>query len=361
MVQHMHDASNRAAPAFYAPNMATDSIGPVGYVGIGGSERLKGFINIRVDSDQSIRNTVGVVQHGKQMIENGDCTRLGYGQASRLSIRLVASDSCIGALSEELAKVGANVEAELPMHGRNHGYSIVYIGFNSSERGPSMHDSQLCVRNLQNALELTQDYTELQRRLNEVSAAGHEVQVFNGNAVNDLRSGMGIRTASMTELLIEAFGYDEAGAMRLMTNNGTVLAVATERGGNEAIAMSVIESTLVAFDGRSIRLAELTDCVVRSDYRNNGLGRGLILSTVTGLVNNHVRMNINEYDVLFAEANLRRSGMLETFTLQGWNYRGTLPNHAEIEGRLKSLAVMDISNEALVKASEYASLLRLRC
>ena len=43
MVQHMQNI-DRTAAAFYAPREASDSIGPVGYIGPGGSERLKGFI-----------------------------------------------------------------------------------------------------------------------------------------------------------------------------------------------------------------------------------------------------------------------------------------------------------------------------
>ena len=357
MIQRMHGASDGRAASAFLPRAATDSIGAVGYVGPGGSERLKGFIDIRVDSEDGVQNAMRIVQHGKRMIENEECVSSGFGKATRLSIRLVMDNGYEQILRARLSEIGANLEAVLPMRGDNDRDSIAYIGFNSGARSPGMQESRSCSSNLKNALELRGNYAEMTRRLAEVRDAGHELRVLNGSEVRNLEKDTGIRTDSLTDLMVGTFGYDRDGAMRVMTDNGTVLAVAKAHGGHEAIAMGIIESTMVRFDGKSIRLAELTDCVVRDDYRN-GIGRDLFLSVATGLLDHHVRTGKAAYDVLFLEANLTKPGVLESFALQGWNYRGTLPNHARIEDGIKSLAVMDIGNEALSRVSECAGLLR---
>ena len=359
MAQRMHDALDGRAPsAFYVPRAATDSIGAVGYVGQGGSERLKGFIDTKVDSYGEVRNALRIARHGKHMIEReGECARYGFGEATRLSIRFIVSNECMEALKEGLPEIGADLEAVLPVSKNNGSDSIVYIGFNSSVRSPNRQDRQSCSKNLESALELRGDYAELWRRLNEVRQAGHEVRVVRGEAVMNLESDTGIKISSLTRLMGDTFGYSEDEAMRAMTDSDTILAVATAFRGHEAIAMGMIESTSVGFNGGSIRLAELTDCVVREDYRN-GMSRGLFLSVTSSLLDHHVREGMNGYDVLFLEANLAKPVVLESFALQGWNARGTLPNHARIEDGLKSLAVMDIGSEELSRVSECVGLLR---
>ena len=69
-------------------------------------------------------------------------------------------------------------------------------------------------------------------------------------------------------------------------------------------------------------------------------------------------MNMNDYDVLFLEGNFMKTSVLESVTTLGWNFRGILPYHAKIEKDIRSLAVMDISDDALLKVSECTELLR---
>ena len=165
MVQHMQNIDKTAA-AFYAPREASDSIGPVGYIGPGGSERLKGFIDIRVDSAEKVRSAIRITQYGKQMIENDECVRCEFGEASRLSIRLVVNNKYI-----DCSRAGiwdrANVEATLPMHGRNHNDSIAYIGFNSSTRSPSAEESRTYSRRMGEVMVQAEDHAEMQRRLGD--------------------------------------------------------------------------------------------------------------------------------------------------------------------------------------------------
>ena len=172
------------------------------------------------------------------------------------------------------------------MHGRNHNDSIAYIGFNSSTRSPSAEESRTYSRRMGEVMVQAEDHAEMQRRLGdrlgEVRREGYEIRAFDGERVLYLESYAGIHTNSLIRLMTKTFGYDEMSAMRLLTDSNTLLSVATERGGQEAIAMGIIETSRVPFESGHIKLAELTDFVVREDYRG-GRARALFLAITAEL------------------------------------------------------------------------------
>lgn len=336
----------------YRPEVVSTSIGPVGFVGLGGSKRVKGFLDFEVNSRESLLKVVDVVQYGISIV-NKTIEREGFGEVSRLSARAVVSKDYLSELSSKLIDIGATLEATLPMHNGYRNDVIAYIGFNRDDRCVSNSDMQRFHSGLKDAENVGKIPGEKEHRLEAVSNAGYDVQVFDGATVKDAAAKGLIDMGSVIRLMEDTYSYRREDAERVITGSDNVLSVVTHKV-HGVVAMCILESTLVRVDGEDIRIAERTDGVVRPDHRGDRMGdhmgAKLFLAVTNGILERHVRTNIGRYDALFLEANLSKRSVAEAEELQsaefGMEFRGILPNHVEIGGGLASLAVRSIDCDA---------------
>ncbi len=335
------------------PNFS--SFGPVGCICPVASSRLKGFIGggisttgaiIPISDNGHIAFFTGIIREGIHRVETAN-------DVSRLTVRTVVSNSALEILEPELLKVGATVEAKIPL---NDSHQIIYVGYNSLHRKLSeiRRDSyRSTIGTLLEEHAVQPGLMDLARRI-AAHRDDYHVSILNGNG-RDL-SGHEIES---TKLLLSTFGYDGTQAEQLIQNKQNLIGLLYETIGSEhsIVGISVIEARNIMLDtGEIIRIAEITDGTIANNHQGKSLYSRLLLDMF-----NHISETPDCFDLLIAESNMESLSLLRTATAQGRVFSGILPNHALIAGRMgtlefKSLVVNYLTPELLRSFSEAINL-----
>jgi hypothetical protein len=326
--------SEEMAQRFYNTNPPQSSIGPRGYVGPAGYGRLKGFLNLRVDNEERAEMLVGIVEHGVRMVEKD-------GQWSRLSIRVPVNREVMEYLRKELRGVGASIEAELTMRIQGRDYVVPYIGYSTEERRLTPAVQETFEQSVRSAYAKA-EREALQELLIGAMRKGYSAKVFGGAGKAERVGGLGLVTASgervgmehMVSLMSSTYGYPEADARSSIANQENLLAILHR--GRELAGMALVERETIGTGRGAIRIAEFTDIIVLSEHRGNRLS---VMLTAARLL--HIGSE-PEGCCIYAEANLS-TPIPRTLALYGGHFAGILPNHAEISGEMRSLAVMQLN------------------
>lgn len=314
----------------------TGSIGLTGKIGPASNGRLKGFLDITVDTPKMVGLLVGIALHGRDLILN-PAQHGYYEDTSRLLIRAVVTNEMMEQLHAKMMGTGFKVEALIPINHNGHAASIVYLAYNTEERRLTseergafnalwrrIYDQRItreelhdCVRRAESKYSffvMSSEYAQ--------AVAFHREKHF-----DDMIS-------QVYSLMNKNFGFSRNEVSEALLANTSILV--TVKYTNEVAAACVVERAEIAMThGEPIRIAELTDAAVVNGHNNNGLHLAMTTRLLAAVAdqNNHAT---------FSEATFSQETVLKSSAAQGRVFCGILEHHTRIDGNLRNFSVMHI-------------------
>jgi hypothetical protein len=144
------------------------------------------------------------------------------------------------------------------------------------------------------------------------------------------------------------YSYEEANEILIDPRN----IIGFVKNGGRIMAISIVETRAVQLSDRTeIRFAELTDAITVKEKSSsattgvgskvNGSGQGFYRHLSTEMIN----LLRPEPILIYAESNPEKDSLINTIAIQGREVGGVLPQHAEIDDKLKDLMVTYIRKD----------------
>jgi hypothetical protein len=316
-----------SGPVFQTGTCHNDSFGPIGIITRVSADRLKGFVGAQTSAvdritpirdQQQLGMLIGIVRTGISELDRTGMTRL--------TIRSIVD----GNLSEELAasmrESGAKIEASIPLKNGMSQMQMVYIGYNGPSRRASPGE-------LARSMAVISDAKH--PAIKKAAAGGLTIEVLDCQALSSQSNAEW--ASSLVDMLSKGFGYSKESAMEVLSDGRNIVTVVKE--GDGIVGMCAAEVREVPLeDGASLRMAEITDCYIRLEYRNKGCCSKM-LRTLSDTA-------LKTMDVVFTESNSENPAMANSILRcghelagDGVTVTGILEKHAVVESGVRNLFV----------------------
>jgi hypothetical protein len=326
-----------ALRALFKREEAADSFGPVGYIAPVSAKRLKGFIGAQTIPQQQIipikTNADEIVL--SEIIREG-IFELHQTNRTRLSLRVITTEGTnTDRLKKIISALGAEVEATLPLN-TNPFLQILYIGYNTEERrNPDQKAINSGYERLLHQARMREllraDFPDLNTNhlMRQTETTNFEIRDNSRHTQTELALSM--TTILGREMLVNSFGYSFQAAQHVLDDERNLIGTAYQNGNIVGLCVAERREIQLSY-GRTIKMAELTDGVVKKDLQHNGIYSRLSTEVINYLY-------LTDTNVIFAESNPNKQGLINTIAKQGRRIAGILPQHAEIEGSMCDLVV----------------------
>lgn len=333
----------------------TSSIGPQWPPRETSHGRVKGIDNRGiVRGEEHLADLLGVLESFSRSARSGG--------ADRISIRALVADPLIEAHRDELSRYG---EAIVPLEsgGELEGCSLLYLGWNGTERRSAGEDVARALANIETAA------ARHRRRPAEIR---ERVE----------RQGFALHVLSMAERLGDArlqedvaglyrrFGWSAEDTLQILGHEESLIAVGYEGEGDErrVVSAGIAELSRIDLgDGVPLRIVEFTEAATLKTHQGRGLYSAICATLMVELAR---RSRANELDggaldVAFGESSGHDLGVLiaairlgRTFSRQvvqerGLPFPGYLPQHVPIAGAPRSTRYNDLFPTFLSRRALY--------
>lgn len=323
----------------------TSSIGPQWPPRETSHGRVKGIDNRGIVRDpEQLRDLLGVLAEfaGRPP---------AAGQADRISIRALVADPLIEERRELLAPWG---EAIVPLEsgGELEGCSLLYLGWNGSERRSAREDVERALANIETAAQRQRRRPEDFRR--RVVEQGFELQVLS------MEERLGHpKIQQDVARLYRRFGWSAEDTLQILGHEESLIAVGFEGRGEarEVVSAGIAELSTIQFgDGAALRIVEFTEAATLKTHQGRGLYSAICATLMLELARRSRQGDLDggSLDVAFGESSGHDLGVLiaatrlgRTFSRQVVQERelpfpGYLPQHVPIAGAPRSTRYNDL-------------------
>lgn len=284
------------------------------------------------------------------------------GGPDRISIRALVADGLIESERTALEPFG---EAIVPLEsgGELEGCSLLYLGWNGSDRRSAEEDVARALANIATAVERHRRRpAEIRER---VERQGFALAIPSmEERRRDARLGEDVAG------LYRRFGWSAEDTRQILEHEESLIAVAREGEGEEArvVSAGIAELSRVELgDGASLRIAEFTEAATLKTHQGRGLYSAICATLMLELARRSRRGEIEggEIDVAFGESSGHDLGVLiaairlgRTFSRQVVGERrlpfpGYLPQHVPIAGAPRSTRYNDLFPTFLSRRALY--------
>lgn len=321
------------------------SIGPIGFASPSASGRIKGIIPGIASTNEDIEARLCEVRKGAlQLTISPESRKPMFRDKSRLTVRIIMNQGLSKHLRKRLAEKaheGIEIEAELPFKEKGTAkLALVYLSYNDPTRRLNPHQhADLYRKAVGYYKEASSTHASIRVILSEVRRKGYDFATFNGPECAEVLGKMKIQAEALPALLSEVYQeYDITSAFRVVTAPGNTITIAVKNG--EVVSMSILERASIPYNGGEIKIAEVTDGMVRPGHNGNNL----YLATTSRLI---ASIDPSENSIIFGEATFTHEAVPRAFAALGADFRGILQRHLHIKGRLTDFAVMQFERERI--------------
>jgi len=269
-----------------AETSETSSIGAVWPPVVSSNNRIKGFYDTTVTSQQEVDEFALAFSDYQSEVSHSP-------HLDRLSIRVVASLGAISTLEDR----GVSLEAAMPIRGSGD-LAVVYTGWNGPERRASDDALRLHHLLLGDVVRMPQHDSDGAERLHE---QGFTPRVIDHATPDRDKRSMVERFAN----LYSAFGYSVAEVEELLLNPANTIAYVENEEG--VVSTGMAERATVSVDGfGDLHMAEITEAFTLPAYRKLGLYQAISGNLLARLLD----PASPRLEVIYGESNLAMPGVV---------------------------------------------------
>lgn len=338
----------------------TSSIGPQWPPRETSHGRVKGIDNRGIVRDRErLADLLGVLERFASQAGAAGSRDRG---PDRISIRALVAD---GLIEDERAALEPFGEAIVPLEsgGELEGCSLLYLGWNGSDRRSAGEDVERALANIATAVERHRRRpAEIRER---VERQGFALSI---PSMEERRSEA--RLGEDVAALYRRFGWSAGDTRQILEHEDSLIAVAREGEGEEArvVSAGIAELSKIELgDGASLRIAEFTEAATLKTHQGRGLYSAICATLMLELAHRSRRGETfgGEIDVAFGESSGHDLGVLiaairlgRTFSRQVVGERrlpfpGYLPQHVPIAGAPRSTRYNDLFPTFLSRRALY--------